>query len=362
MGSLGWLRRQAVGWSIGRPARLVEALARIEFVQADPIRAPAPAQDLILRHRVSGYRAGDLDRGYPRLPLDEDVFHVYGFMSRRLRELVQPRPSRRTGRPYEPEGLAADVLAFVRERGLTHPRQVQTHFGRATVTNAWGGRSAATTGALEVLHYYGLLRVARREAGIRVYEPAPEWREVDPGERARARAMRVAHLLAPAPEASLRAAVNLTHQRPGLRSVIPALLATGELAAREVDGVRFVWPATLAPVEADPPARVRLLAPFDPVVWDRRRFEHLWGWAYRFEAYTPVAKRKLGYYAMPLLWRDRVIGWANCSRDAGGVRVELGFVDGRPRQKRFDAALEAEIARLTAFLTPARRVIVAPPE
>lgn len=50
--------------------------------------------------------------------------------------------------------------------------------------------------------------------------------------------------------------------------------------------------------------RVRLLAPFDPLVWDRRRFELLWGWPYRFEAYTPPAKRKLGYYALPLLWRD----------------------------------------------------------
>ena len=65
------------------------------------------------------------------------------------------------------------------------------------------------------------------------------------------------------------------------------------------------------PAPRRPPDTVRLLAPFDPVVWDRRRFELLWGWAYRFEAYTPAAKRKLGYYALPLLWRDRVIGWGN---------------------------------------------------
>ena len=52
--------------------------------------------------------------------------------------------------------------------------------------------------------------------------------------------------------------------------------------------------------------RVRLLAPFDPVVWDRRRFELFWGWDYRFEAYTPPAKRRFGYYALPLLWRDDV--------------------------------------------------------
>lgn len=55
---------------------------------------------------------------------------------------------------------------------------------------------------------------------------------------------------------------------------------------------------------------MRLLTPFDPGVWDLRRFEILWGWTYRFEAYTPAPKRKLGYDALPLLWYDRVIGWA----------------------------------------------------
>ena len=70
---------------------------------------------------------------------------------------------------------------------------------------------------------------------------------------------------------------------------------------------------------------VRLLTPFDPVVWDRARFELLWGWVYRFEAYTPAPKRKLGYYALPLLWRDRVIGWGNLSvkRRRASVRVRL---------------------------------------
>ena len=77
---------------------------------------------------------------------------------------------------------------------------------------------------------------------------------------------------------------------------------------------------------------MRLLAPFDPVVWDRRRFELLWGWAYRFEAYTPAPKRKLGYYALPLLWRDRVIGWANLSVKDGELRIESAtWRDGRRR-------------------------------
>ncbi len=89
--------------------------------------------------------------------------------------------------------------------------------------------------------------------------------------------------------------------------------AKRRLAHARVDGVDWYWPAAEDPAAAAVDDQVRLLAPFDPVVWDRRRFEMLWGWAYRFEAYTPVPKRKLGYYALPLLWRDRVIGWGNVS-------------------------------------------------
>ena len=96
--------------------------------------------------------------------------------------------------------------------------------------------------------------------------------------------------------------------------------AKRRLAHARVEGVDWYWPAgDSPPSEADD--EVRLLAPFDPVVWDRRRFELLWGWAYRFEAYTPVPKRKLGYYALPLLWRDRVIGWANLSVNGTALRV-----------------------------------------
>jgi len=87
-------------------------------------------------------------------------------------------------------------------------------------------------------------------------------------------------------------------------------------------------------------------------VWDRRRFELLWGWAYRFEAYTPVPKRKLGYYALPMLWRDRIIGWANVSMPHARPQVETGYVSGRaPRDRGFSQQLEAEIDRIRVFLT-----------
>jgi uncharacterized protein YcaQ len=97
--------------------------------------------------------------------------------------------------------------------------------------------------------------------------------------------------------------------------------------------------------------RVRLLAPFDPVVWDRGRFERLWGWAYRFEAYTPPAKRVRGYYALPLLWRDEVIGWGNLSVVGGRLQPDIGHVNGQaPKDQEFRQALDAELADMAACL------------
>jgi uncharacterized protein YcaQ len=118
-----------------------------------------------------------------------------------------------------------------------------------------------------------------------------------------------------------------------------------------VDGVDWYWPAEERLTRAVPQDRVRLLSPFDPVVWDRRRFELFWGWAYRLEAYTPASKRKLGYYALPLLWRNRVIGWGNITVRNGKLQSDFGYIESRPpRDPSFKRELEAELDRIRAFL------------
>ncbi|MGW0177818.1 DNA glycosylase AlkZ-like family protein [Nocardia sp. NPDC003345] len=354
--SLAWLRSHAVAWSLPRSSgSLAEVLAEMEFVQADPIRSPARAQDLILRQRVRGYRAGDLDRHYRALGIDEDLLYAYGYTVPALRPVLHPRiHPRAVNGAFPHDAGTADVLAFVRDRGVVHPRDLQAHFGHRGVVNAWGGTSSATTVALEELHRYGFLRVADRVSGIRRYETAPEpERLLEPGERRRLLALRIARTLAPAAEPTLSATVNRALRSIGGATgsaTLRELLATGELSATVVDGVRYLWPSDLLPVDRDAPARVRILAPFDPLVWDRRRFGRIWGWDYRFEAYTPVAKRVRGYYAMPMLWRDRVIGWATCA--GPGSEVEVGFVDGPPKGRAFATALEAEKRRLQSFLGP----------
>src|SRR6266705_2861175 len=173
--TLADLRRFAVARSLFKPTTLKRALDRLGFVQADPIRAPARAQDLILRHRVKDYHAGDLERLYPRLGIEEDFFVVYGFLTRPIQALMHPRAN--AGVPAEGsnawpaarEKRARLLLEFVRAHGAVHPREVDSYFSHGTVKNYWGGSSNATTHLLDAMHYQGLLRVARREGGIRIY-------------------------------------------------------------------------------------------------------------------------------------------------------------------------------------------------
>src|SRR5262245_21006860 len=162
------LRRYAVARSLFPPTTLKRAIETLGYVQADPIRAPARAQDLTLRHRVRNYRAGDLERLYAALGIEEDFFLNYGFVSRALHLLMHPRSNTHVSARTRGK-LAQRLLAFVRERGPVHPREVDEHFAVGTVVNYWGGSSSATTHLLEAMHYTGLLRVARRDRGIRIY-------------------------------------------------------------------------------------------------------------------------------------------------------------------------------------------------
>src|SRR3954454_11757264 len=167
------LRRMAVTRSLGRPTTLARAIDMLGFVQADPIRAPARAQDLTLRPRVQGYRAGDLERRYSTLAVEEDVFINYGFVTRSLQALMHPRAAASLS-PTARNRRAQAVLGFVRERGAVHPREVDEYFSHGTVRNYWGGSSNATTHLLDALHYKGLLRIVNRDKGIRIYAARPQ--------------------------------------------------------------------------------------------------------------------------------------------------------------------------------------------
>ncbi|MGE0097622.1 MAG: crosslink repair DNA glycosylase YcaQ family protein [Hydrogenophaga sp.] len=359
--TLAELRRYAIARSLFKPVTLPAAIRRLGFVQADPMRAPARAQDLILFQRVRGYRAGDLERRYERLGIEEDAFVNYGFIPREMQALLHPRTPRNTWDSATVR-RAREVLDFVQERGEVHPREVGeafVHHGR--VAGYWGGELNASTRLLEHMHHHGWLRVCRREAGTRVYQAMshPTQDESPQARRARAEALvdAIVALYAPLPSPSLGYLVTLLrHGAPQLSAETRAVVK----AAREryghtvVDGTTWFWPAGESPVSRrhQPGEGVRLLAPFDPVVWDRRRFEMLWNWAYRFEAYVPAPKRTMGHYALPVLWGETMVGWANLRMERGRLKYQLGFAGTRPIGTAFQRALDEELARFEVFLTP----------
>lgn len=357
--TLADLRRHAIARSLFKPVTLPAAIRRLGFVQADPMRAPARAQDLILFQRVRGYRAGDLERRYERLGIEEDAFVNYGFVPREMLALLHPRTPRR---PWDAATMrrAHEVLAFVQARGVVHPREVGeafAHHGR--IAGYWGGELNASTRLLEHMHHHGWLRVRRRESGTRVYEAMTHVEQDDgPAARqARAQALvdAIVSLYAPIPSPSLGYLVTLLrygamHLSVETRAVVKA--ARERYGHAMVDGTTWFWPAAENPASRryQPDEGVRLLAPFDPVVWDRRRFAMLWNWAYRFEAYVPAPKRTMGHYALPVLWGEQMVGWANVRRERGGLVPQLGFAAGQPKGIAFKRALDEELARFETFL------------
>lgn len=363
--TLDALRRYAVARSLFAPTSLPKAIVRLGFVQADPIRAPARAQDLILRHRVKGYCAGDLERRYGELDIEEDFFVNYGFLPRHTQSLMHPRSPKMALTAERRQQMAA-VLDYVCKLGIVHPKAVHDHFAHGKSQNWFGGTSNVSTQLLDDMHYRGMLRIAARTNGVRTYAvnavhavrpPEALNDALEDSDALDALVDVIVHKYAPLPERSLTELVGYL-----LRGGAPQWAhlkrdaiarAKSRLASGVVDGQTYYWPANENPNAAKhaTPDSVHLLAPFDPVVWDRRRFEHLWGWAYRFEAYTPASKRVCGYYALPLLWHENVIGWANVSVKAGAMATELGYISGKaPRAAGFMQALENELVDMRRFL------------
>lgn len=346
---LSEFKRRVVADSFPQFLRLSDALRGMQFLQADPIRSPARAQDLMLRQRVAGYVAGELEEAFPNLEAEEGYLFAYGFMTPEVWRDLRWRPHRKLKK------LERAVLEAVAELGEVHPRGLDERFGRKSVENYWGGKSQETKRILDKLHHHGYLRVSRREKGIRVYQVPNDFvgEAADPYERYCLLALTTALVFGPTTKrylvSELRSQNHLLPARGDRLAAVEFLVETGKLVEVEVAGVAYLW-IRKDWSSAEVPERVRILAPFDPLVRDRERFVQLWGWTYRFEAYVPEKKRERGYYAMPVLWRDEVVGWTNTKVKNERLKVEFGYAGKRPRAKAFRLLAEVEVESMARFL------------
>jgi uncharacterized protein len=317
-------------------------LSRTAVLQIDSVNVLARAHYMPLFSRMGRYDVELLRRaseGRPRR-LVEYWAHVAAFMPVDLWPHLQfrMREHRAHGHEWQSMGhrpeLVATILDQVRDRGTSTPRDLDD--GLPRVKEQWGWNWSETKRTMEYLFAAGELAVAGRNAQFeRLYdlpervlpaevlavpEPSDEeaWREL-------VRRAAVAHGVGT--ELCLR---DYFRMRPAqARSAIDDLLETGELLPVRIEG----WdrPAYLHR-DAALPRRVHaraLLSPFDPVVWERTRTEHLFGFHYRIEIYTPATKRVHGYYVLPFLLGDRIVARVDLKGDrrSGTLQVLSSFAE-----------------------------------
>jgi uncharacterized protein len=322
-------------------------LARTGVLQVDSVNVLVRAHYMPLFSRMGPYDVDLLHRaamGRPRriveywahvaayMPVD-----LWPFMRHRMRG-YEARGHEWTAIRHRPE-LVESLVAEVRERGASTSRDLDDGLPRQKVH--WGWNWSETKKVLEYLFASGRLAVAGRNPQFeRLYDlpervvPAEHLDAPEPTlEEAAAELLRraaAAHGVAT--EYDLRDYYRLQHDRALLPLVKPALAAlveSGELLPVEVEG----WgrPAYLHRDAALPRkvAARALLSPFDPLVWERDRTERLFGFRYRIEIYVPEHKRVHGYYVLPFLLDDRLVGRVDLKADrrTGVLVVKAAYAE-----------------------------------
>jgi uncharacterized protein YcaQ len=343
-----------------RGALGVRALLRERrCVQLDPLDPLGTNADLVALARVDGIARGDVYRHvYPghafehfakeRCLLPSSAFPYY-------RGRSTETPWWKLGERHRrlPRGLLKEVLAEVRARGPLSATSLRDR-GRVEPLdwNGWKGTGSAAHMALEVLWTRCDLVVCGRERGQRVYDlperALPEVTRLPAIEDAAAfERWALVDRVEAAGLLSTTAGAHwsiLSHVRTG--ALPRRLIEEGLIEEVAVEGSPRTY---LAPAGfrtrrfARPDGRMRILAPLDPLLWDRKLVAHAFDFDYVWEVYKPAALRKWGWYVCPLLVGDRLVGRIDAAIAEDALRVRKVW---RETGARFDeAALETALAR-----------------
>ncbi len=373
--SIAEARRMALvaqGFAEPKPARvgaaeLVAMFDRLGVVQIDSVNVLVRSHYLPAFSRLGAYAPAAFDALSHDAP--RTVFEYWGheasllpielYPTMRFRmegALADAWPRVRRLARYQKK-LIADVLAVVTERGPIAGSDLDVGKRRKHGRGGWWGWSDAKT-ALEWLFWSGQITSARRRGFERLYDlPArviPQSILVRPTPNARdAREQlveRAAHALGVATEADLRDYYRL--DLAGSRAAIASLVERGVLVAATVQG--WTKPAFVHRDAPPPLARVdatALLSPFDSLIWMRERTERLFGMKVRLEIYTPAHKRVHGYYVLPLLAGETLVGRVDLKADraAGVLRAQAAHAEGNAKAK-IAAAMAGELRRMAEWL------------
>ena len=332
--------------SAPRPTDLLEVVQRLTLLQVDPTAAIAPNADLVLWSRLgSAYRTEDLKRA---LEEERTLFE--------LDALIRPagdlglylagaaeRPSYELTRAWlrDNDGFRRDILKRLRRSGPLSSRELPDTAAVPWASSGWT-HDRNVTQMLEILMNRGEVAISGRVGRERLWDlpervyPAVAVPSVEEAERAK-------------DERRLNA-LGIARAKARVMPMEPIHVGeAGEPAV--VEGVKGEWRVDPAQLGEELKGRTALLSPFDRLIHDRKRTEELFDFEYTLEMYKPAAKRRWGYFALPVLHHDRLVGKVDAvaDRKASVLRVNAIHEDVK-FTKATAKAVRAEIEDLAGWL------------
>ena len=327
----------------GGPDAVLEVFRRLGSVQFDPLAVAGRNHDLVLHARVAGYDPAWCDLLYER----REIFEAYnkGLSLVPVSEFAWFRGnlSRHAPRTLaENAEVAARVLERIRAEGPLSSLDFERQ--RGTTTDWFGAATNVVRAVLEAYAVTGVLGLARRNGNRRYYDllerllPAKALaRELPVEEQLRHKLLsryRAHGLLGVSGAGDVFGGIGpaKADERwpgyPGRNALRDELVERGDIVSIEVEGVRgkrFVISEDVELLEAppDPPPSVAFIPPFDPIIWDRALLGSLFEFEYVWELFLPPAKRRWGWYVLPIVFRDRFVGRIEPRIDRNEARVDV---------------------------------------
>ena len=360
----------------GGPDAVLDFLRRFGSVQFDPIAVAGRSHDLVLHARIAGYEPAVSDSLYDARQIFEAVNKGLSLVLTGDYPWFRGTASRQSRRVLAENAEAAErVLERVRADGPLSALDFEREHG-ATV-DWFGVRTNVVRAVLEAYTVTGVLGLARREGSRRYYDVVERLlprdvlrREVPLHDQLRHKMLsryRAHGLLGASSGGGVFEGLGPAKpdprypEYPGRTTLREGLIEDGELVPIDVDGVRgkrFVLrdEVELLATAAEPPPSVAYLSPFDPLVWDRDLLGALFEFDYVWDLFHPPAKRRFGWYVLPILFRESFVGRIEprVDRENGSVQIlglwwEEGFT---PR--RAEGFVDAMREALRAYLGFAR--------
>ena len=356
----------------GGPDGVLEIFRRLGSIQFDPLSVAGRNHDLVLHARVAGYDPAWCDALYER----RELFEAYnkGLSLVLTSDFPWFRANLSVSSPWilaEHADVGEHVLERIRAEGPLSALDFERR--RGSLVDWFGVPTNVVRAVLEAYAATGVLGLARRDGNRRYYDlierllpPDIVARKVPLREQVRHKLLsryRAHGLLGIGGGGDIFGGLGPAKpdperpEHPGRTALREELIEEGELVPVAVEGVRskrFVLreEVELLNTPPEPSRSVAFLPPFDPLVWDRGLLGSLFGFDYVWELFVPPAKRRWGWYVLPILFGDRLVGRIEprIDRDQGVVRVlDLWWEDSfDPRQ--VEGFVDAMHAALRAYL------------